>query len=327
MSRLLTLSIFAVCGAACLDRPETEPPAYSSFIVPEGIEVRALERTMAAKTRLDLNDGLSGPLIPLHTGYAGGHQVSYWDLGQSPTSAEPMWIFVRGQGESRMVIAEHPPVVDSIPGDSAYSPIRLIFEVPVTSRYAGQRFPSLRAIEDGVELGLLEQPAAVDSFTNCVVTLQDNQFEAGEGVEPRKTTAAYYRDRTVYQFCVGDVVAQTGLFTARMGAPVFGNAYMLRRENQVPPLDESVFKIDLNEDGDSIDSNVVFDAEPGDAAYTSLWRNLDVVVVADYAFGDIMSQEQMFDEQSWGLEAKDSRVIEYKDTGLVLNRPLLEEAP
>lgn len=324
MSRLLTLSIFAVCCTACLDRPETEPPAYSSFIVPEGVEVRSLERTMAAKTRLDLNDGLTGPLITLHTGYAAGHEVKYWDLGQAPTSAEPMWIFVRREGERGVVIPEHPPVIDSIPGDSAYSPIRLIFEVAVTSRYSGQRFPSLRAIEDGAELGLLEQPRQLEVFTNCVVTLQDNQFEVGEGLDPRQTTPAYYRDRTVYQFCVGDVAAETGLFAARMGAPVFGNAYLLRHEDEVPTLDESVFKSDLNDDGDTNDSNVVFDSEPGDTAYTSLWRNLDVVVSSDYAFGAITSQEQMFDKKSWGLESKDPRVIEYKDTGLVLNRPILE---
>lgn len=325
--RLFKLLIIALTCAGCLDRSDTEPVGYSSYIVPRGIEVRALERTMAAKTRLDLNDGLSGPVVELHTGYASGHEVKYWDLGQAPTSAEPMWIFLRHEGDDGVVLPDHPPLIENIPGDSSYTPVRLIFEVYVTSRYSGQKFPSLRAIEDGVELGLLEEAVASDRFTNCVVTLQDMKFEMGEGQPDRGTTPVYYRDRTVYQFCVGDLAEGTGTFQTRMGSPAYGNAYLLRRENEVPTLDEAVFKTDLNDDGDTLDSNVVFDSEPGDTGYYSLWKNLEVIVADDYEFGDFQAQDAMFEKKSWGLASRDPRVIAYKDTGLVLNRPILEEAP
>ena len=317
---LVILLSLALLSAACLSRTDTEPPGYSSFIVPAGVEVRPLERTMAAKMKLDLNDGLTSP-VPLRTGYAAGAEVRYWDLGTAPTSSEPMWVFARRNGDDAMYLLDHPPVIENIPGDSTYTPVRLLFDVFVTDQWAGEKFPSLRAIEDGVELGLLETPVANDLFTNCAVTLEGTEFETGPGEEPRRPTAVYYKDRVVYQFCVGDLMDGSGTFATRMGSPVYGNAYLLRHENEVPTLDEGVFKADLNGDGDQLDSNVVFDSVIGDMGYTSLWRNLDVVVAQDYPFGDLKGQDAMFDKKSWGLESKDERIIEYKDTGLIVNRP------
>ncbi|HKU43342.1 MAG TPA: hypothetical protein VJR89_34510, partial [Polyangiales bacterium] len=294
-----------------------------SYVLAPGVEVRPLDRTPAAKTKLDLNDGLTGPLIPLRTGYVAGHEVQYWDLGTAPTSAEPMWRFKRHDGTR----VDHPPLVDSIPGDTAYSPIRILFDVFVTPRYAGERFPSLRALDDGVELGLLEDPVQTDQFTNCVVTIKDNQLEAGGDRPPHNPTPVFYRGREVNQFCVDELMGDDGMFMSKMGAPVFGNALLLRRENQMLSLDESLFKADLNGDGDMSDSNVVFDADVGDAGYTSLWKNLDVVVSDDYMFGALQSQDAMFDKKPWGLSPKDAMVVEVKDTTLIVNRPLRPVAP
>jgi hypothetical protein len=322
--RLANLFAIALICSGCLDRSETEPAGYSSYIVAAGVEVRPLERTPAAKMKLDLNDGLTGPLIPLRTGYVAGHEVQYWDLGQSPTSAEPIWVFKRRDAGPALT---HPPLVDSIPGDTAYSPIRIIFEVYVTARYNGEQFPSLRALDDGVELGLLEEPVQTETFTNCVVTIKENQLEAGGGAPPHDTTPAYYRDRAINQFCVNDLMGGNGIFATKMGAPVFGNALLLRHEDQPVNLDESLFKTDFNGDADMLDSNTIFDSDVGDMAYTSLWKNLDVVVNSDYTFGHFQALESMFDKKPWGLDAKDPAVIEYKDTMLVINRPLRPVTP
>jgi hypothetical protein len=321
LMRLLILLSIALSCTACLDRSETEPAGFSSFIYEPGVEVRPLERNMDAKTRLDANDGLTGPKVPLRTGFAAGKEVQYWDLGTSLLTAEPMWIFLQRNGEVSAP-ADHPPLVDSIPGDTVYSPIRLIFEVVVTSRWAGERFPSLRALDDGVELGLLEAPVAKEAFTNCVVTLKDIELDNGAG-GTFKTTEAYYRGKSINQICVGDLQGDSGLFaTGKMFAPVFGNAFLVRRETDISPLDESVLKADLNGDGDQADANVVFDSNVGDMSYTSLWKNLDVVVEGEYKFGDAQTQDALFMKEAWGLQAKDPPVIEYKDTGVILNRPL-----
>lgn len=326
LMRLIKLLSIALLCSACLEHSDTEVVGYSSFVLDSNVEVRALERNPDAKMKLDLNDGLPLGTVPLRTGYAGGRAVQYWDLGQSLMSAEPMWIFKRHLGDGA-IDAEHPPLIDSIPGDSVYSPIRLIFEVYVTPKWARQKFPSLRALEDGVELGLLEEPVAKDTFTNCVVTLKDIALEGREG-EKFMPTAAYYRGKSVYQFCVADLMGgESGLFATKMGAPIFGNAFLLRRETEAMPLDEATLKTDLNADGDQVDANVVFDSNIGDMGYTSVWKNLDVVVDATYEFGAAKGQDDLFKKMSWGLQGIDPPVIEYKDTGLILNRPLLPEAP
>jgi hypothetical protein len=315
--RLASFFAIALFCSGCLDRSETEPGTYSSYVLAAGVEVRPLERTQSAKMKLDLNDGLSGTLIPLRKGFVAGHEVEYWDLGSAPLTAEPIWVFKRRDGGP----LTHPPVVDSIPGDTAYSPIRIIFEVYVTARYNNEQFPSLRAIDDGVELGLLEEPIQTETFTNCVVTVKETQLESGDGNPPHDSTLAFYRARSVNQFCVNDLMGGNGIFPTKMGAPVFGNALLLRRENQPISMDEGLFKSDLNADGDMLDSNAVYDSDVGEPAYTSLWKNLDVVVVSDYVFGKFQSLDAMFDKKSWGLAAKDPAVIEYKDTMLVINRP------
>lgn len=322
MQPLKVLWIALLCSA-CLDHSDTEAVGYSANIVDSNVPVRELERNPDAKMKLDLNDGLNG-VTPLRTGFVAGREVQYWDLGTAPTTAEPIWIFMRHLGDGGEVV-EHPPLVDSIPGDMVYSPIRLIFEVYVTPKWARQKFPSLRALEDGIELGLLEEPVAKEFFTNCVVTLKDNVLEGPNG---RKfmPTEVYYRGKSLYQFCVGDLAGNSGRFPAKMGGPVFGNASLLRRENEPLGLDEGLFKADLNEDGDQLDANIVFDSSIGDSGYTSFWKNLDVVVHDDYVFGATKSQDELFKKMSWGLQAIDPPVVEYKDLGTISNRPLLPEA-
>lgn len=326
--RLIILLSFALACSACLDRSDTESPGYSSFITNANTEVRPLERNADAKMKLDLNDGLPGPMatVPLRTGFVGGRDVQYWDLGTAPTSAEPMWVFVKHLGAGSEP-TEHPPLIDSIPGDTAYSPTRIIFEVFVTAKWANQKFTSIRAIDDGVELGLLEEPVQKELFTNCVVTLKDVVLDAGAGQEPITPTTAYYRGKLVYQHCVRELSGDSGQYMTKMGAPVFGNAYLLRRENQVATLDESVFKADLNGDGDNLDSNVVFDANVGDAGYTSLWKNMEVVVSDDYMFGAVKGTDGLFEKMPWGQQAKAPPVVEYKDTTLIVNRPLFTGVP
>jgi hypothetical protein len=323
--RLFKLLSIALLCSGCLDHSETEVIGYSSFVFESNVDVRELERNPDAKMKLDLNDGLAAGTIPLRTGYAGGREVKYWDLGPTLNTGEPIWVFKRHLGD-QSVDAEHPPLIDSIPGDTVYSPIRLIFEVYVTAKWARQKFPSLRALDDGVELGLLEEPIAKDFFTNCVVTLKDNVLEGPDSTKI-KPTAVYYRGRTVYQFCVGDLMGNSGLFATKMGAPVFGNAFLLRRETEAMTLDEALLKADLNGDADMLDANVVFDSSAGDMGYTSVWKNLDVVVDDKYEFGAAKGQDDLFKKMSWGLQGIDPPVIEYKDTGLFINRPILPEAP
>jgi hypothetical protein len=155
--------------------------------------------------------------------------------------------------------------------------------------------------------------------------LKDNILEGPDG-KKFTPTEVYYRGKSVYQFCVSDLMGNSGLFGTKMGAPVFGNAFLLRRETDASPLDEATLKADLNGDGDMLDTNVVFDSNVGDPGYTSVWKNLDVVVDSSYMFGDAKGQDDLFTKMPWGLQGKDPPVIEYKDTTLIINRPILPVA-
>jgi hypothetical protein len=328
------LALSACAALGCLDRPDVEPVGYSAYVLEPSAEVRPLERNLDASKKLDANDGLTSP-VPLRAGFVDGSRASYWDLGQSPMSAEPMWVLVDGPLGHEALVDGHPPIIDSIPGDMAYSPIRIVFDVHVTDKYRGERIPSLRAIEDAVELGLLLDPEISDFFVNCAVTLQDVEFEQGSDLPNLRPTSAFYRDREVFHFCARDfddpssgdmTMFPMSMFPLKQDMVFFGNAYSLRRENSVALLDEVAMKRDLDADGDMLDVNVIFDSQPGMETYSSLWKSIEVVVDPSYTFGQASGFDQLFQKQPGGMAATDL-VIEYRDTTMIVNRPIRGVVP
>lgn len=322
-ARLASLALVCCCLVACLEQPETESVGYSTYVLAPDAEVRPLERDLDAQKKLDLNDGL-GTEVLLRTGNFDDQVAWYWDLGQAPMNAEPMWVLVEGAGRG-VPLAGHPPIIDSIPGDAAYSPMRIIFDVHVTEKYQGERIPSQRALEDAIELGLVRDPKLSGYFANCVVTLEAVTFELGFDMPALQPTSAYYRDLEVFQFCVRtdyeDAAAPPAEFTLKSDAVYFGNAYGLRRENTTTALDEPAAKRDLNSDDDMQDVNVVFDVRPDDDGYSSLWKGFEVVMEPNYAFGAVRSVDALFVQEPGSMSAKPP-AIEYRDTMLIWNRPI-----
>jgi hypothetical protein len=293
-------------------------------VLPADARVPRLEDDPAATKRLDANDGL-GMSVPLHSAFVGGNEVQYWDFGQLTSIAvKPMYIFRRSaEGVSDFSgDVRHPDLIDSIPGDSAYTPLRQIYAVYVTDTYKGQRMTSLRAIEDAVELGIAVSPAPAKFFVNCDVTLSTVQLLASSDGTTMAPGDAYYRGELVKQFCLGGLVSNVGAIALKDdGTFTPGRAYILRRENESQPLDETLLKQDLNDDGDQIDTNAIFDSNVLDDTYTSVWRSYEVVVARDYKFGTAMSEADLFDKPNGQLVAKPI-VIEFRDTGTYLNRPI-----
>lgn len=323
-ARLALLLLLSCSLCACLEQPETESVGYSSHVLPRGQQVRRLEVDPDAQKKLDLNDGL-GTEVLLRTGSFEDQVVWYWDLGQAPMNAEPMWVLVEGPVGRAVPIEDHPPIIDSIPGDMAYSPMRIVFDVLVTDKYDGERIPSQRALEDAIELGLVRDPKLSGYFTNCAVTLEAVTFESGFDMPALQPTSAYYRDLEVFQFCVKydyeDTSAQPALYTLKSDAVYFGNAYGMRRENTTTALDEPATKRDLNGDDDMVDVDVVFDAKPEDEAYSSLWKGFEVVMQPDYAFGAVRSVDALFLREPGSMSTKPP-AIEYRDTMQIWNRPI-----
>lgn len=313
-------------GGGCLEpQPERSPP-YSSYVMAADARIPRLEDDPAAAKKLDANDGL-GATIPLHTAYEAGQEVHYWDLGTlTATTLKPMYIF-RRPAESAGDLSRdvgHPDLIDSIPGDTAYSPLRQIFVVYINASYAGERITSIRALEDAVEIGIVSSPQPVQFFVDCVVTLSTVQLQTSEDGSSMGPQDAFYKGKLVKQFCIGGLVSTVGAIALKDNTFTPGNAYLLRHENEGQPLDEGLLKQDLNEDGDLLDTNTVYDSKPLDAAYTSIWRSFDVVVQKDFKLGDAKTESDLFDRLNGQLYGK-GKVVSYRDTGAFLNRPIMLE--
>ena len=328
LPRLASGVCWMLCGG-CLE-VSYDPNLYSSYVLPAGSYVPRLEDDAQAAKKLDANDGL-GTTIPLHSSYAVGEEKQYWDLGTLTASTlRPMYIFLRPgpTPDDPPVDIGHPNMIDSIPGDTAYSPLRQVYVVYVTPSYNGEQFTSLRAVEDAAEMGLVRSPNPMMYFVNCAVTLSTVQMQAEiNGLNSLSPEDVYYRGKLVKQFCFGGLVQKVGAILLKDGSFTPGNAYLLRRENEAVVFDEGLLKQDVNEDGDQLDTNTIFDSRIlEDPNYTSVWRSYEVVVKRDFKLGEVRTEADLFDKKGGQLIAKPN-VISFRDTGVFLNRPMLLENP
>jgi hypothetical protein len=328
-SALATLTPFALLCllslSACLDPPKTDS-LYSSYVLPATAIVPELEADEAAAKKLSLNASL-GSFIPLRTGYFNGVEVKYWDFGALPAlTLKPMYIFrYHSEGEDGDLIQDetHPNLIDSIPGDMAYTPLRQIFVVDFNTRlYRGERITSIRALEDAVDMGLVSSPKPADFFTNCLVAPSSVQMQVtdddGQMVGPEIT---YYRGKIVRQFCVGDLYSKVGAIAQMDGKFKPGSAYSIHRRSDEDVLDETLLDIDLNDDGDLLDTNTIFNDDVGTKTYSGIWKSIEVEVDRNWKLGGAKQESDLFERDGDILTAKD-KVLEFSDRGVFLNRPI-----
>jgi hypothetical protein len=249
--------------------------------------------------------------VPLHSAFAGGREVRYWDFGEGSSSAEPLWQFRRrsGDGSAPQPIA-HPDLIDSVPGDEAYSSLRVPYLVYVTERYDGERITSLQALEDALELELVEEPVAMGVAVNWPVVPKATTLEMGEGDAPIVPEPVYYRGRVATLLRLGGTAENVGVFPLERGSISVPNAYVLRRQNELDAMD------------------VVFSVDAGEMGYSSLWQQVDVIVPPDYAWGTSLAEDDLFMmEEGGGMSARSGVVIEYAPSEMILNRPIRYVAP
>lgn len=278
---LVALAILAA-APACLDRGDAEQFGYSTHVLAAGTRVPKAADDEALAMRVMSNAGASGPLVPLHTGFVAGSEVLYWDFGASTSSVEPVWILQR-DGEP----VDHPPLVDSLPGDASYSPFRAVFTVEVTEAYRGERLTSLAALEDAIALGLVEEPVATNTYVSWPIVPADFALER-RGDEPLGTRELYGTGVSARYLPIRDEAAPFERSVAT------GTAYALRRQNESSPLDESARGADLNADGDQLDSNLIFERGVDDPMQTGLWMISELTMPSDYAFGAYRADSDLF---------------------------------
>jgi hypothetical protein len=231
-------------------------------------------------------------------------------------------------------IDDHPPILAAVPGDADYSPFGAIVRHPVTSAWSGERIPSVEAIADAERLGLLDPIYdGARRYGHIVIVAPDVELDAGDGalVAP---TAVYALGREVRGFDFGraDRWRQP---TTRDGAPAapFRNVYLLRRDGEPTPIHEPARDMDLTGDGDRVDTNNVFGVGLDDADYTSLWREVVVVVDPEYAsidtsadesMADYRSSDDMFavDETTYEITPIAGRIVSFEVTTILRDCPL-----
>ena len=319
----LFCGLIGLCG--CLTTP-TEDTLYSSYVLPNGTEIPELEADEAAGKKLSLNAGL-GSFIPLRTGYFDGAEVKYWDFGElDSTSIEPMYIFryqeEEGSASEFVPDSTHPNLIDAIPGDEAYTPLKQIYAVYFNIKtYRGERITSIRALEDAVDMGLVSAPVRSEWFTNCLVVPGTVRMQTTDDGQTDSPVVAYYRGKVVKQFCPGDTLSAIGAIMLTDNRFKPGNAYSVRRKSDAEVLDETLLDADLNEDGDSLDTNTIFSDDVATKTYSGIWNNFEVEVDRTYVLGDAKRESDLFERDGDRLTAKD-RVLDFSDRGVFLNRPI-----
>ncbi|HMI93810.1 MAG TPA: hypothetical protein VK509_20695 [Polyangiales bacterium] len=293
---------------------------YSAELRPKGSAIASVDTDVLLKNRILMNDGIETDSVAVRTGFAAGAPVSYWDFGVAPASLEPIWTFVRRAKDGSAEPIDHPDLIDSIPGDMSYSPFRALYEVFVTSAYAGERITSLRALEDAIELGLVEDPAPPTLYVDRPVAPAGTRLPPDAMPEP-----VYYRGRVAAQFRIG------GAGERRFAIPMMGplstpNAYALRRHSASAALDEVVWKADLDGDGDQNDSNLVLAVDGAAPGYSALWRPVEVIVPDDYGWGTCRGEADLFERGPAGLQARLGAVERWQANDMMLRHLVLIEA-
>ena len=314
--------------AGCLGPVGDEDTGYSAQLLPANARVESVESDELLKNKILVNDAVENDQVSLRTGFSGGTAVGFWDFGVSPSSLEPIWTFLRRGKDGIAKPIDHPDLIDSIPGDTSYSPLRALYEVYVTALYDGERITSLRALEDAVELGLVQEPVAAMVYVDRPVVAAATMLPDGHG-GASPSEPVYYRGRVAAQLRIGG--ANERRFAMQMGPmgplPIATpNAYALRRHSESAALDEALWKTDLDGDGDQNDSNLVLAVDARAPGYSGLWRSVEVTVADEYVWGSCRGENDMFERGAAGLKARSAAVERWQASEMLRHLVLVEVA-
>ena len=148
--------------AGCLGPLVSDKPKASANLLPKGSTVPSIRDNADLKSQVANHDGLNDQknmIVPLNPNPNG---PSYWNFGTMTTAPSPIYVLV---DQNNQPIAEHPPFVDALPGDPAYSAIHTLFNVQITDSYDGEIITTSAALSDAIDLGLVKAPVAPDQVT------------------------------------------------------------------------------------------------------------------------------------------------------------------
>lgn len=276
-----------IAAAGCLG-PQVSDEIDRGGILPANAAVPSADDDAALDAKIAAHDGVSG-VAPRLTAFASGALVHRWDFGTAPTFAAPTFVLVRQTAPDVYERVDHPPIVESVPGDPTYSPFGSLIYVEVTDRYNGEQITSATAVQAAVEQGLLESPVVWKQGLHRPIVAKDVRLDGGAGaIGPM--ARLYYKGKAVRYFDLGGFALPDGVHVAERPR------YVLRRDGG-EPLSEPARGVDMDGDGDTVDTNDVLVGTPADADYSPLCRTVDVVVPTGTASIDTSQDEAIADDK------------------------------
>jgi hypothetical protein len=289
--------------------PPVDAIPGARYVLPPGSPVPSIADNAELVIQIRLNDGLSdsalamsGGVLARSTGKAGGAAVMYWNFGAAPMAGNfavtaPLYVLVNSDGAGGWTPrTDHPALIDSIPGDVRYSPIRRIIYVPVTASYSGEVLTSIEALNEALDLGLVTEPIPAGTWRNMPVVPPDTKLEVGgtPPVSPALPTEVYGRGYRVTLFPLG---GDRGTQPLRNGSMPVGQESRLYSgvATGTPPM------LPVSADAQPVFQYGIPAAPPTTAFnYTPLVTQLDVRLAMTVAPPTIMGDAQLFARSATG---------------------------
>ncbi len=289
-------------GTGCLDPMVDDQAGFSPHIQNSRYEVPNMMEDIALANRVDAHDGVDGLLVARNVGYAGGEPLHYWDFGEAPQYAIPVWLIRRCDEDGNVVgpVPNHPNIIDLVPGDVGYSPFWVMVVVCVTDQYEGQVLASFEAIEDAIEIGLAEPMKDTGMWANCPVVLPNVGLELGEGEEPYPPHAGYFAGMVAYYHHLGGMM--NGVYGLDENGFVLQNDVFMARTASGQAC-EPVFQVDRSSE-----------------RYSPLWRVVEVELAEGEACQRDMSSLVQVDGDSYRPASE--AVVQVRTTEQLLNLPI-----
>lgn len=226
-----TIALTSLLAAGCLDPLSEDVAGTSVHVLPAGAAVPGVEDDAELVHQIATHDGLddrdledSGGVVERIDGWSNGAPIRYWSFGPAPGFGASIYQLVDDDGP-----IDHPYLLDSLPGEPAYSPIRRIQEVPVTAAYGGERLTTMRALSDAIELGLIEEPVPAGTWFDGPVVPPGVVLSVADGVTAAPIEA-YGGGFRVSMFVFG---GELGVQPLRNGGIPIGQASQLRAPGEI----------------------------------------------------------------------------------------------
>lgn len=194
--------------------PPDAPPGAPQYVLPSTAMVPKTADSLELLTQIQFNDGLvdatllaNNNVIVRGTGKSNGTTVRFWHFGPFAVDTysilAPVYYLGKVEGGVFTPLANHLPILDTLPGDLRYSALRRVVNVPVTAKYAGEKITSLAAINEAIELGLVGDPEVDGRWVNMPVVLPGTKLEVGPGNVSIQAKAVYARGYQADAFELG----------------------------------------------------------------------------------------------------------------------------